>query len=142
MEEKLTEKKVRLKIVSRMREPGGDINEIKNARRGILRRTAQGVEIVYDEEQDGEKARITLSAEGKAARMLRRGMTCAQLRFIPGEKTSSAYTTLYGDIPVMIDTRAVTLMEEENGGVLALDYDCYVSGEMTYSTRFELTWRV
>ncbi|MBP3657146.1 MAG: DUF1934 domain-containing protein [Clostridia bacterium] len=136
------ETKVRLKIVSRMREPGGDVNEIRHARRGTLTRTAQGVQILYDEEQDGEKARILLSAEGRAARMLRRGMTSAELRFIPGEKTSSAYVTMYGDIPVMIDTRAVSVLEDERGGVLALDYDCYVSGEMTYSTRFELTWRV
>lgn len=136
------EMNVRVKIVSRMREPGGDVNEIKNARRGLMKRTAQGVEITYDEEQDGEKARITLSTQGKAARMLRRGMTSAELRFIPGERTSSAYVTLYGDIPVMIDTRSVSLVDGARGGVLALDYDCYVSGEMTYSTRFELTWRV
>ena len=139
MEEK---KKVRLCIISRMRDDEGRMHETKTAHRGLLSKTANGMALEYDEEQDGEKARITLSAQGKAARMLRRGMTSAELRFIPGERTSSAYVTLYGDIPVMIDTRSVSLVDEARGGVLALDYDCYVSGEMTYSTRFELTWRV
>ena len=137
------ETKVRLRIVSRMTEPTGSVNEVKTAKRATLARTADGgVELAYDEEQDGDKAHIIVSAAGGRARMVRRGMTSAQLLFLPGERTSSAYVTLYGEIPVMIDTKRVLLIEEADGGVLRLDYDCYVSGEMTYSTKFEMTWRV
>ena len=136
------ENRVRLRIISRMTEPGGDVNEIKSARRGPLSRTPDGLEIVYDEEQDGEKARITLGVKGGHARMLRRGLTSAELRFIPGERTSSAYVTMYGEIPVMIDTRQVLVMEEENGGDLLLGYDVYVGGEKTARTELRVTWRL
>ena len=62
MEEK---KKVRLCIISRMRDDEGRMHETKTAQRGLLSKTANGMALEYDEEQDGEKAHMILfGAEG------------------------------------------------------------------------------
>jgi len=50
--------------------------------------------------------------------------------------------TIYGEIPVAVDTRSVCIEQGENGGDLLLDYDVYMGGERTSSARMEITWRV
>lgn len=134
--------KARLRILSRMTDPQGETHEMRSARRGTLTRTGGRVAIEYDDEQDGEKARVTLETDGRSARMRRRGMTSAELRFEPGVKTSGAYVSMYGEIPVAVATRRVSLEEAAEGGTLRLDYDVFAGGEKTAFTRFELTWRV
>ena len=138
MEEK---KKIRLCIVSRMRDDMGEEHEIKNAHRGLLCRTAGGVTLEYDEEQDGERAHIELTCEGAHAQMLRKGMTSARLVFDPGKRTSSAYVTIYGEIPVAVETRKVQMLGDELGGKLTLDYAVYVGGEKTSDALLEVSWR-
>ena len=138
MEEK---KKIRLCIISRMRDDQGETHEIKSAHRGWLRSTAQGFTLEYDEEQDGEKAHIELTCEGTRAQMLRKGMTSARLVFEPGKRTSSAYVTIYGEIPVSVDTRRVAMLGDETGGKMTLDYAVYVGGEKTADTLLEAAWR-
>ncbi len=133
--------KVRIRAVSRMTDPQGETNEIQSARRGTLTRADGHISIEYDEERDGEKARITLESDGSGARMRRRGLTSAQLDFEPGKRTHSAYITMYGEIPVAVQTENVTLEEDAAGGTLRLEYDVFVGGERTARTRFELTWR-
>ena len=135
-------RRVRLRIVSRMTDPDGETHEMKNARTGLLTQTPQGVTLDYDDVQEGERAHITLSAQEGRARMKRRGMTRAELLFSPGERCASRYETLYGEIPVTVDTRRVTLTRTENGGELALDYDVYIAGERTSAAEMTVTWRL
>ena len=141
------ERPVRLRVVSRMRDTDGTPLETKNAHRGTLVHTGGAVELTYDEERDGEKARITLTlnagqtARDNRARMLRRGMTSGELRFVPGHREPGSYLTLYGEIPVAVDTRRVGIEETEAGGVLTLDYDVYMGGEKSASALLEITWR-
>ena len=134
-------KKIRLCIVSRMRDDVGEMHETKSAHRGLLAKTACGVILEYDEEQDGEKAHIELKCENAHAQMLRKGMTSARLVFEPGKRTSSAYVTMYGEIPVAVDTRKVMLLGDELGGRLTLDYAVYVGGEKTSDALLEITWK-
>lgn len=142
------EKKVRLRIVSRMTDPQGGRHETKNARSGKLLDAPDGLRLEYDDEQDSERAHIVLdmkpgqTAEKSRARMQRKGMTSGVLTFLPGQRTSASYVTLYGDIPIQIDTRRVTIDRQENGGVLLLDYDVYMGGERTSSALMEITWRL
>ena len=138
MEEK---RKIRLCIVSRMRDDLGDMHETKSAHRGWLVKTAHGAILEYDEEQDGERANIMLSIENAHAEMLRKGMTSARLVFEPGKRTSSAYVTMYGEIPVAVDTRRVVMLGDETGGRLMLDYAVFVGGEKTSDALLEITWR-
>lgn len=135
------QQKARFRIVSRMTEPDGDVHELKNARHGTIARTAEGFQIEYDDEQDGERAHFALTVDQGRARLKRMGLTSTELRFIPGTRTSSAYVTMYGEIPVMIDTKAVQLSDDVSGGTVVLDYDVYMGGERTQTTRFELTWK-
>ena len=99
-------------------------------------------------EQDEEKAHIVLTMKAgrnekeNRARMQRRGMISSQLTFLPGQKVASSYVTMYGEIPVAVDTRRVEIRESEKGGDLLLDYDVYMGGERTSSARMEITWRV
>ena len=142
------EKKVRLRVISRLTEPDGDVHEIKNARSGLLRETVDGVVLEYEDVQDEEKAHIILTmkpgrnSRENRARMQRRGMVSSTLTFLPGQKVSSSYVTIYGDIPVAVDTRSVSIEQDERGGVLMLDYDVYMGGERTSSAVMEITWRL
>ena len=143
MPEKAAEKqKARLRVVSIMRVMDGDRNEIKNAHIGTCQIVGDTVVLEYEDVQDGERAHIELTAAPGRAQMLRKGMTSAKLTFLPGQRTSSAYVTMYGEIPVMVDTRQVLLIREENGGDLLLGYDVYVGGDMTARTELKVTWRV
>ena len=141
-------KKARIRIISRLTEPDGDVHEIKNARSGLLKATADGTVLEYDDVQDDEKAHIVLTmkagrtAKENRARMQRRGMVSSQLTFLPGQKIASSYVTMYGEIPVAVNTRRVEIQESEAGGDLVLDYDVYMGGEITSSARMEITWRV
>ena len=135
-------KKARLRVVSLMRDPEGGEQELRHAHRGSFREDEGGIVLEYEDEQDGERARIELHFAPGRARMVRKGMTSAQLTFLPGQRTSSAYVTLYGEIPVMVDTRRVNVTRDGNGGELLLDYDVYVGGEMTARTELRVTWRV
>lgn len=137
------EMKVRLRVVSRMTEPDGDVHEIKNARHGTIRSTADGLVLEYDDEQDGEKAHIilTMDAQRSRARMQRRGMTSGTLAFLPGQRAAGSYLTLYGEIPVAVDTRCVRIDGQESSGALLLDYDVYMGGERTSRAQLEITWR-
>jgi len=135
-------RKARLRVVSLMRDPDGDKNEIKNAHVGSCCETGDTVVLEYDDVQDGERAHIELHCAPGRAKMVRKGMTSAVLTFIPGQRTSSAYVTMYGEIPVMVDTRQVLMSRAENGGDLLLNYDVYVGGEMTARTELRVTWRV
>ena len=140
--------KVRMRIISRLTEPDGDVHEIKNARSGLVKQTPEGTVIEYDDVQDEEKAHIVLTvkpgrnAKENRARMQRMGMVSSMLTFLPGQKVSSSYVTIYGEIPVAVDTRSVEIEESEKGGELRLDYDVYMGGERTSSARMDITWRV
>jgi len=125
-----------------MTDPTGARDAIRNARVGSYAREGEEVVLEYDDEQNGERAHIILRATARQARMERRGMTRAALRFVPGERTGGAYQTLYGEIPVQIDTRSVRLTSMENGGELELRYDVYAGGDLTAHTRLTVTWRI
>ena len=141
-------KKARLRVISRMTEPDGDVHEIKNARSGLVKETADGIVLEYDDVQDEEKAHIVLTMKPgrfpgeNRARMQRKGMVSSVLTFLPGQKVASSYVTIYGEIPVAVDTRSVVIEQDERGGDLKLDYDVYMGGERTSSARMEITWRV
>ena len=141
-------KKARLRVISRLTEPDGDVHEMKNARSGLLKETPDGIVLEYDDVQDEEKAHIILTMKPgrmpreNRARMQRKGMVSSMLTFLPGQKVASSYVTIYGEIPVAVDTRSVTIEQCENGGDLKLDYDVYMGGERTSSARMEITWRV
>lgn len=136
--------KARIRVVSRLVEPDGDAHEIKNARSGLLRATADGWVLEYDDVQDEEKAHIvlTMQPERSHVRMQRMGMVSSVLDFVPGEKITSRYVTVYGEIPVAVDTHSVEICTQENGGALKLHYDVYMGGERTSCARMEITWRV
>ena len=142
------EKKARLRVISRLTEPDGDVHEIKNARSGLVKETPDGIVLEYDDVQDEEKAHIILTMKPgrmpreNRARMQRKGMVSSMLTFLPGQKVASSYVTIYGEIPVAVDTRSVTIEQRENGGDLKLDYDVYMGGERTSSALMEITWRV
>ena len=138
----MSETPVRVRVVSRMTEDDGQTHEIKCARRGVLREQEGGTALEYDDEQDGERARIELWTDAGRARMTRRGMTSAVLEFTPGERTGGVYRTPYGEIPVAVRTHALSLTREAAGGVLALDYDVFVGGERTARTHLTAQWRL
>ena len=142
------EKKARLRVISRLTEPDGDVHEIKNARSGLVKQTVDGIVLEYDDVQDEERAHVVLTMKPgrmpreNRARMQRKGMVSSVLTFLPGQKINSSYMTIYGEIPVAVDTRMVSIEKGAAGGVLTMDYDVYMGGERTSSAVMEITWRV
>lgn len=141
------QQKVRLRVVSRMVDPDGGVMETKNARKGTLCDTADGLVLAYEDEQEDERAHIELTMRAgrtpgeNRAQMLRKGMMSGRLAFVPGQRMSGSYVTIYGEIPVAVDTRRVGILRSTEGGSLTLDYDVYMGGEKTSSAVMEITWR-
>ncbi len=144
----LENQKVRLRVISKMIDPQGETWESKNARKGTLCQTPDGLVLEYDDEQEGERAHIVLTMKPgrmlgeNRAKMQRKGMTSGLLTFVPGARTSSSYVTMYGEIPIQIHTRAVAIESGEGGGRLMLDYDVYMGGERTSSAKMDVAWRL
>lgn len=140
--------KVRLRVISRITDEQGQTFETKNARHGTLVSSGEMLVLEYDDEQEGERAHIALtmekgcSAAENRVQMKRTGMTSGVLSFLPGRRTPSVYVTIYGEIPIQIDTRRVLIVnEQENGGGLQLEYDVYMGGERTSGAKLDITWR-
>ena len=55
------EKRIRLRVVSVMTEPDGTRHENQSVHRGTLRAAAEGPEIVYEQVDEGVRARISLT---------------------------------------------------------------------------------
>ncbi len=132
---------VRLCIASDMCSPDGERMTDRRVHHGTLEETDAGMSLIYDEELDGERSRVTLSMAPKHAQMRRSGMTNACLTFVPGERCAGLYATTVGEIPIEIDTRRVERAQTETGGTLTLEYDVYIAGECTSSTELCATWR-
>lgn len=141
------QQKIRLCVVSKMADTEGNAFETKNAHRGLMNALADGFELEYDDEQEGERAHIVLSVHmgenerENWAKMNRRGMMSGKLMFRPGERIAGSYVTIYGEIPVAVDTRRVLVERSADGGRLTLDYDVYMGGERTSCAVMEITWR-
>lgn len=136
------EKPIRLRVVSVMTEPDGARHERKTVHRGTLRTGAGGLEIAYEQVEEGVRARISLTQTADGVQMRRAGEMTGALHFQPGKRTPGLYGTAYGDIPVAVYTREVLTEENENGGEMRLDYDVFVGGERTAATVMTLTWRL
>ena len=136
------EKQIRLRVVSVMTEPDGTRHESKTVHRGTLRAAAEGLEIAYEQVDDGVRARISLTQTADGVQMRRMGEMTGALHFQPGGKTPGLYGTAYGDIPVAVYTREVAVEENERGGEMRLDYDVFVGGDRTAATVMTLTWRL
>ena len=125
-----------------MTEPDGTRHENQSVHRGTLRAAAEGPEIVYEQVDEGVRARISLTRTADGVQMRRMGEMTGALHFQPGRKTPGLYGTAYGDIPVAVYTREVLVEESEKGGEMRLDYDVFVGGERTAATVMTLTWRL
>lgn len=136
------EKPIRLRVVSVMTDPDGERHESKTVHRGTLRAGKDGLEIAYEQVDEGVRARICLTRTADGVRMRRTGEMTGALHFQPGRKTVGLYGTAYGDIPVAVYTREVLTEEGENGGEMRLDYDVFVGGERTSATVMTLVWRL
>ena len=101
------EKPIRLRVVSVMTDPDGGRHESKTVHRGTLRAGEDGLEIAYEQVDEGVRARICLTWTADGVRMRRTGEMTGALHFQPGRKTAGLYGTAYGDIPVAVYTREV-----------------------------------
>lgn len=134
--------KVRLRIIACMTDAQGDRHETKNARTGVLRRVEDGVEMEYEDMQDGVRAHVALKLAANRARMRRTGEMTGTLHFTPGARQNGTYATAYGEIPVAVFTHRVALREHAQGGEALLDYDIFIGGEKTGSAQMRITWRL
>lgn len=137
-----TEQPIRLRVASVMTEPGGERHESKSVHRGTLCAAAEGIEIAYEQVDEGVRARISLTQTAEGVQMRRAGEMTGALNFLPGRRTPGVYVTAYGEIPVAVYTREAAVEENERGGEMRLDYDVFVGGERTAATVMNITWRL
>lgn len=88
--------------------PRKSIRPSRHAARGCGR-----PEIVYEQVDEGVRARISLTRTADGVQMRRMGEMTGALHFQPGRKTPGLYGTAYGDIPVAVYTREVLVEESE-----------------------------
>lgn len=77
------ERRARIRLLAKMTDPQGHVHETKHARAGICRMQDGGILLEYDEEQEGERAHVVLTAGSRQAAMRRRGGMSGTLRFVP-----------------------------------------------------------
>ena len=138
----MDEQTIRLRVVTVTTDAEGERRETKTAHRGILRENADGVELSYEQVNDGVRAKILLVQTEGCIQMRRTGEMTGTLRFEPGKRTPGVYTTIYGEIPVAVYTRETEVVRTENGGEMKLDYDVFVGGERTGASRMTISWRL
>ena len=85
------EKPIRLRVVSVMTDPDGRRHESKTVHRGTLRAGEDGLEIAYEQVDEGVRARICLTWTADGVRMRRTGEMTGALHFQPGRKTAGLY---------------------------------------------------
>lgn len=135
------EKQIRLRVVSVMTEPDGTRHENQSVHRGTLRAAAEGPEIVYEQVDEGVRARISLTRTADGVQMRRMGEMTGALHFQPGRKTPGLYGTAYGDIPVAVYTREVLVEESEKAAKCGWITMCLSAAERTAATVMTLTWQ-
>ena len=138
----MNEQKIRLRVVTVTTDADGEKRETKTAHRGILRENENGVELRYEQVDEGVRAAIWLTQEEGCILMRRMGEMTGSLRFQPGERTPGVYSTIYGEIPVAVYTRETEVIRTDNGGEMKLDYDVFVGGERTGASRMTISWRL
>ena len=129
----MNEQKIRLRVVTVTTDADGEKRETKTAHRGILRESENGVELRYEQVDEGVRATIWLTQEAGCILMRRMG----EMTGTPG-----VYSTMYGEIPVAVYTRETEVIRTDNGGEMKLDYDVFVGGERTGASRMAISWRL
>lgn len=138
----MSEQKIRLRVVTVMTDTDGEKHESKTVHHGTLEEKDGGIELTYEQMLEGVRAKITLIQEADCIQMRRTGEMSGALRFESGKQTKGIYTTIYGEIPVSIYTNQTEVIRTESGGEMKLDYEVFVAGERTGSSRMTLTWRL
>lgn len=79
----MNEQKIRLRVVTVTTDADGEKRETKTAHRGILRASENGVELRYEQVDEGVRATIWLTQEAGCILMRRMGEMTGSLRFQP-----------------------------------------------------------
>ena len=88
-----------------------------------------------------DETRVSLRARQGYAMMQRRGVWAVSMVFDPGTARESAYHTPYGDLPMQVEAREVSLSGAEDGGELIVAYALSVQGGPPDERRLSLKWR-
>ena len=130
----------RMKVTTRFERPDGGESKVRHA--GFCEITEEnGLQFVWQETQEGETIRFTLWTDGSSARMLREGSASGTLTFVPGKRTQVCYETPYGVLDMGLQTHALALEKNGQGGSLKLHYDLMAGEQKDSTAHLELLWR-
>ena len=109
------EKPIRLRVVSVMTDPDGGRHESKTVHRGTLRAGEDGLEIAYEQVDEGVRAHICLTWTADGVRMRRTGEMTGALHFQPGRKTAGLYGTAEAALLIWVIGLMILSIKEMNG---------------------------
>ncbi len=86
--------------------------------------------ILYEEKIEGSKAlsKNLLKISSGMVVLMKKGLVKSQMIFNIKESTHTVYPTLYGDIPLEINTKSIRTKEEGNCMELSLNYSLWSEG--------------
>jgi len=117
--------------------------ELTQTGKGSLEPIPGGWRLTWDEPPEAGlgKTHTTLTLQPGEAALTRTGETMSRMVFRPGEKHTSPYRTLYGDLPMTLVTHALDWDMGEQGGMVCLSYALTLGGQNLGGTELTVTVR-
>ncbi|MBE6049275.1 MAG: DUF1934 domain-containing protein [Clostridium sp.] len=132
------DKKAIISVVSNANIENEDIIEVVSPGKYI--KLNDGYKAIYEETEISGMAgtTTTLTIKDKEVVLEREGTTTTKMCFNKEEPSVSMYQTPYGILELSINTKALEVEMNENGGELKIDYSLAISGQMPVDTKLSL----
>ncbi len=119
----------------------GEADELTQTGRGRLAPLPGGWRLWWDEPAGAGMGatRTALTLRAGEAVLTRTGETVSRMDFRPGEKHTSPYRTLYGDLPMTLLTQTLEWEMGEKGGTVRLSYGLSLAGGPMTETEMTVT---
>ena len=128
----------RLRLVTRFADGEAFSHEEKHAGFCWLETQDDTLRISWTQKVEDDDAAFTMLLGGDGAEMRRTGGAAGRMHFARGRKTRGRYETPFGVLELTIYTHALTMVHDDAGGLMTLDYEMTDSGQRA---RMELQWK-
>lgn len=140
-------KEVLLAITGMQFEPGAEESDVQTITTAEYYERNQSRYVLFEEadEESGQRTKGTLKFRDNVLEVTKSGFVNVHMIFEENKKSLTNYATLFGNILIGIDTRKITLTEEEHKICLDVEYaleanyeflaDCRINIEITERER-------
>ena len=126
------ENNARIRVINRQT-IDGDTDIIEECGEGIYCCRGGRHYIMYDVNNDGDKSRVTVIAEGGTVRIKRSGSSGGDMVYNTSKKTAFKYRTPYGVLDMEINTEHICNALDAEPKKLRIKYTLTMQGQRTYN---------